>query len=370
MTRPGAHGRDKRVVRQARPRRWQQGDSGRYMPGNGDVIGTMRRPVRLSGVSLVEMLVCLLLAMLIALIAISLLVSSRATFSAQDNATRLLETGLYALASIERAIRQAGYENWSAAGAALVATPDMSPAILGLDDRRLPDMPAALASAVAPGVNGSDVLAIRFFGSGDSNGSGAGNMLNCAGVAVAEPAAGDLDGGRGWSIFHIARNQAGQSELRCKYRARDGVNWDSESIAPDIDAMQVLYGVDANGDGLPDRFVNASSLNNAIAMPALTPAVGNGLPLPASTANPWNDVVAVRVSLLARGPELLAASPVNKVFDFFGAEYSALMGHGDRGVRIGAAELGADWQLRLRRLFSLTIPLRNRAGYKAATESP
>jgi type IV pilus assembly protein PilW len=306
-----------------------------------------------------------------ALVAISLLVSSRATFSAQDNATRLLETGLYALASIERAVRQAGFENWSAAGAALVATQGMSPAIIGLDDRRLPDMPAAMASAVAPGVNGSDVLAIRFFGSGDSAGSGDGNMLNCAGVAVAEPAAGDLDGGRGWNIFHIARNQAGQSELHCKYRARDGINWDSESIAPDIDAMQVLYGVDANGDGLPDRFVNASSLDGAMPLPVLAPAGGSGLPPPASAGNnPWNDVVAVRVTLLARGPELVAASPVNKVFDFFGAEYSALRSHGDRGVRIGEAQLGADWQLRLRRLFSLTIPLRNRAGYKAVTESP
>lgn len=330
---------------------------------------------RLAGVSLVEMLVCLMLAMLIALMAIGLLVSSRATFSAQDNAAQLVETGHVALTTIERAIRQAGYENWSARGAALVAAPGMAPAILGLDDVLLPAMSAALAGAMAPGINGSDALAIRFFGSGDSSGMGDGSMLNCAGVAVAEPADGELDDGRGWSIFHIARDSAGRSELRCKYRARDGTQWRSESVAQGIDAMQVLYGVDASGDGVPERFMNATALNEAVAPPASVNELAaqgetNGAANSALAAppNPWNDVVAIRIALLVRGPERIAVSPAGKVFDFFGADYSALRGSTDRGVRILEEEFVADGPDRVRRLFSLAIPLRNRAGRNAAAQ--
>ncbi len=384
---------------------------------------------RIAGVSLVEMLVCLLLSMLIALMAIGLLVSSRAAFSAQDDATRLVENGLYALATIERAIRQAGYENWSAVDAPLITTPDMAPAVLGLDDTRLPATPAALASAVAPGVNGSDVLALRFFGSGESSGAGDGSVLNCAGVAVAEPAGGNLDHGRGWSIFHIATDSAGYPELRCKYRSRDGLGWESESVAQEIDAMQVLYGVDVSGDGLADRFVNATALQDALALatPAVTagseskavaalagapaglPASApNGGPVsasgiaassaaisasgsvsgsgpasasstasssaangaPTNVSNPWNDVVSVRIALLVRGVAPAAGSPTNREFDFFGAAYSTHRGSSDRGVRIREDQLGAGAAGRARRLFSLTVPLRNRAGRNpAATPS-
>ncbi|WP_161993155.1 PilW family protein [Lacisediminimonas profundi] len=317
--------------------------------------------MRAAGMTLVEMLVCLVLAMLLALAAIGLLMSSRAGFSAQDAGVRLDESGLYALAVIERAVRQAGYENWSAQGAALVDELASSPSIIGLDDALQQDASPALESVSSPGVNGSDVLALRFFGSGDSSGDGDGTMVNCAGAAVPEPARDDLDAGRGWSIFHVARDSSGEPELRCKYRARNGQSWDGEAIVPGVEGMQVLYGIDANGDGLPDRYARADVLYK---MDQATAAAANG------GASIWKDVVAVRVALLVRGTGFASEAAGDKVLDFFGARYSSLNASVDRGVRFDERALPASQRKRLRRLFSLAIPLKHRAGKKSAAAQP
>ena len=307
---------------------------------------------RIGGMTLVEMLVCMGLALVLVLLAISLLLSSRATFTAQDEGGRLTESGQYALAMIERAVRQAGLENWDADGRALVQTPGMAPAILGLDDARLPDMPAALQSAVAVGVNGSDVLAVRYFGSGASDGDGDGRTLNCTGVAVPEPGAGNLDDGRGWSIFHVARSATSEPELRCKTRARNGSNWNSEAIASGVESMQVLYGVDVTGDGLPERFVRAGELGSA-----------GGKTGAAASPGPWNNVVAVRVALLVRGAQQQPDASGEQVFDLFGSAYSKQYGATDHGVQFREADLAMAERKRARRLFALSIPLRSRAGY-------
>ncbi|MDB5798120.1 MAG: pilus assembly protein PilW [Paucimonas sp.] len=315
-------------------------------------IPALRQP----GLTLVEMLVCLALASALALAAIAALLSARAGFSAQDGSARVTENGLYALAAIERAIRQAGYENWGTQGAALVNDASWSPAIVGLDDARLQESRPALETPLRPGINGSDVLALRFFGSGAADGDGDGSMLNCAGAAVAEPSDGDLEAGRGWSIFHVARSSGGEPELRCKYLARSGKSWEGEALATGVESMQVLYGVDTDGDGLPDTYSRAGALPD----PA-TQASGAG------SAAGWKEVVTVRIALLVRSPDEGRELPGNRSFDFFGPQYSLAQASADAGVRFSESTQPAGQRKRLRRLFSLTIPLRQRAGKRSAT---
>lgn len=292
---------------------------------------------RQSGLTLVELLVCMGLALTISLAAVAAAISSRASLATQDEHSRVVETGLYALSVIDRAVRQAGFEHWN--GTQEHADATLSPWVLGLDDASLPASSMALTGASSPGLNRSDVLALRFVGSG--HGTADGSMLNCAGVGVAEPAAGDLDNGRGWSIFHIARTDAAaEPELRCKYRSEDGLRWDSQAVASGVEAMQVLYGVDQDGDGLPERYLRAAAMPDAQA---------------------WRSVVSLRVSLLVRSSQYQADLPGNRVHELFMGSYVVQAGQQDAGVRIEESRLAEGERQRLRQVFGLSMALRNRS---------
>lgn len=289
------------------------------------------------GMSLVEVLVCTGLALTISLAATAAVISSRASLTSQDENSRLAESGLYALSTIERAVRQAGFEHWN--GTQEHGDDSLSPSVLGLEDSMLPMSSPDLSAATTPGLNRSDVLALRYVGSG--RGQADGSMLNCAGAGVAEPAPGDLENGRGWSIFHVARTELAEPELRCKYRAVDGLKWDSQAVASGVEAMQVLYGVDQDGDGLPEGYLRAAAMADDGA---------------------WRSVVSVRVSLLVRSSQHQSELPGNRVHNLFGASYASQAGQHDAGVRIEETAFPADERQRMRRVFALTIALRNGGG--------
>jgi type IV pilus assembly protein PilW len=286
------------------------------------------------GMSLVEVLVCTGLALTITLAATAAVISSRASLTSQDESSRLVESGLYALSTIERAVRQAGFEHWN--GAQEHGGDSLSPSVLGLEDSSVPISSPALSGATTPGQNRSDVLALRYVGSG--RGQADGSMLNCAGAGVAEPAMGDLENGRGWSIFHVARTELAEPELRCKYRSEDGLKWDSQAIATGVEAMQLLYGVDQDGDGLPERYLRAAAMADEAA---------------------WRSVVSVRVSLLLRSSQHQSDLSGSRIHSLFGTSYAAQAGQQDAGVRLEEAGFPAAERQRLRRVFSLTMALRN-----------
>jgi type IV pilus assembly protein PilW len=67
----------------------------------------------------------------------------------------------------------------------------------------------------------------------------------------------------------------------------------TQPIAEGIENLQFEYGLDDNGDGIPDRFVTDPSDLVAAPLPVTVPP----------TANNWQNVVAVKVFLLARNTE-------------------------------------------------------------------
>ena len=66
---------------------------------------------RQSGLTLVELLIAMALGLLVLLAIVSLYVGSRQTFRIQEDSARLQETGRYAIESLGRSIRQAGFWN-------------------------------------------------------------------------------------------------------------------------------------------------------------------------------------------------------------------------------------------------------------------
>lgn len=281
----------------------------------------MRRTA--AGLALPELMVALAIGLVLILASTALLMLARSNYLLTDDRARIEESGRFAIDIISRAVRQAGYRDWSAAGAAATAWP----AVTGLDARSLKEAADGIGGPYGVTVNGSDVLALRF--DGNSVGSGDTVMKNCAGAGVPAHAP-----GAGWSIFYVANDSGGEPELRCKYRGASG--WNSDALVRGVDGFQVLYGLVDDADGAaPLRYVSASVV--------------------AQAPDGWERVAALRVALLVRGTQRGPAR--SRGYDLFGAGY---VNAADSGARIEEAELPAAGRGLLRRTYGATVYLRNR----------
>lgn len=321
---------------------------------------------RQSGLTLVELMIAIALGLLVLLVATGLLLSVKAAYIAQDQTEQIQETARYAAQILARAIRQAGYEYRDAEQPAFAADAELSANVAGMDAMSLKKSGAALTSATTSEVvNGSDILALRF--AGDDTGNGAeGTILNCAGLSV--PAAEEHDDpeqARGWSIFFVAKDSAGEPELRCKYQTKSG-GWNADAIARGVESFQVLYGVDTQDDGAPDRFLSADGIAGLDA--GLTLSGNNAVERLSDLQRKthWKKVRAIRFALLVRGGEAARDDAMQDEYDLFGPAYSALHAHDDRGVHLTVADMPPATRKRIRKLFSQTIQLRNDAAGSGA----
>jgi type IV pilus assembly protein PilW len=282
----------------------------------------------------------------------------------QDETSRLQDSGRFAIESIARAIRQAAYENWDANEAPVIAVSGVSANLAGFDARSLKESQPGIESPVASAVNGSDVLAVRFFGSGTGQ-NGDGTVLNCGGFGVPAPVSqASADDDRGWSIFYVAADSGGEPELRCKYQGK--TSWTADALVRGVESFQVLYGVDTDGDGSPNSFMNADGVN------ALDEAlVLEGDDAAAKTADRnrktyWKKIVAVKIALLLRGGQRARSDALSNRYDLFGSDYANAEGGGDKGTTIMEKNLAPSVRNRLRKVFSSTIQLRNQPAESAA----
>jgi type IV pilus assembly protein PilW len=279
------------------------------------------------GLTLVELLVAMTVGLGVALTAARLMLLASAAYAAGAESAAVQDSGRFALELLGRAVRQ---------GASFdpAAPPDAGAAparIAGLDAHALARTAPALESPLPDAVNGSDVLAVRFPGAAD------GGILGCAGFPVAAD-------DEGWSIFYVAKNAAGDAELRCKYHGAGG--WTSEALVGGVDGFQVLYGIDTDtpADGAPNRYMNADAV---LALDAA---------LPVGVRSWWTRVTAVRVGLLLHGAHQTGTGGTAH-YDLLGPVYAAAAGSLDRGSSLHEAALPAGLQRRERRLFATTFAL-------------
>ncbi|MBB5369360.1 MULTISPECIES: PilW family protein [unclassified Janthinobacterium] len=313
------------------------------------------------GMSLVELLVALSLGAMLMLAASAMLLAASSSYADQADYARLSDNGRYALDTIARAVRQTAYVNWDASATPLMHAPYDSANIAGLDARSLGKNSAGISLPLTNAVNGSDVLALRYDGAGKDVG-GDGSVLNCAGFGLG---AAHTQAQRGWSIFYVARDDAGEAELRCKYRSASG-GWGADAIIRGVDSFQVLYGLDTDNppDGVPNQYVSASELAARDAALVLVGMDEAALQRDLNQRTHWKRVASVRVALLLHGEaaQRTKAQPGPAQFDLFGAAYADAYGASDTGVRIVRATLPLIQQGRSYHLVQLTIMLRNMPG--------
>lgn len=311
------------------------------------------------GLTLVELMIALAVSLFIILAATGLLVSAKTGYVSQSDHAQISDTGRFAIEAISRTLRQASYSNWDAMEGAVVNLESIGTAFAGMDARSLKSRTVGLSSPVTKSINGSDVLAVGIFGAGSGE-NGDGTMLNCAGFGIgAEGSSGESaeDEDRDWSIFYVAEDSTGEPELYCKYRGNDG--WASQAIARGVETFQVLYGIDTDGDLVPNKFLSASSidaLDNTLML--LGPnAVARAIEK--NKKSHWRRVVAVKFALLVRGANVSRSGSTSAVFDLFGKEYADANASADPGVRIRESEMREAVRARERRLFLATVQLRS-----------
>lgn len=316
-----------------------------------------------TGLTLVELMVSIALGLLVAMAASALLLSTKSGYVAQDEDAQIQDTGRFAIEIIARAVRQAAYENWDATEAPIIASAGISANIAGLDARSLKATTTGLESPQSKAVNGSDVLAVRFYGAG-AGADGDGSVVNCAGFGVPAPASRDMaDKGRGWSIFYVAENASGEPELYCKYRGNS--DWSAQAVARGVESFQVLYGVDTDTDGLPNRFITAAeiqALDDALSLEGATEAEKE---IDRNRKTHWKRVVVIKIAILLRGTQNARADRLDGEYDLFGKDYADANGSNDVGTRIKEDFLPKSVRNRVRRVFAATIQLRNQSAGSA-----
>ncbi|MYM74984.1 pilus assembly protein PilW [Duganella sp. FT134W] len=290
------------------------------------------KPTSFGGWGMVEFLIAVALGLLVTLLASGMLVAAGSNYRHHSDTMWLNDGGRYALQVMAQAIRQGAYINWERDGVPPERDPAMPASVDGLDAATIARNSEGISAPLPPVVAGSDVLALRFSGSGDGA-SGDGSSVNCGGFGVA----GDT---RGWSIFYVGADADGEPELRCKYRSASG--WGADAVVRGVDSFQVLYGVDTDMpmDGVPNVYLNATAV---------------------AAAAHWKRVCTIKLALLLHGEGNTRLDTVNATFDLFGAAYADAH-PGDIGARVLEADLPPAQRLLPRGIFSATVALRNRDG--------
>jgi type IV pilus assembly protein PilW len=297
------------------------------------------------GFGISEVMVALVVGLLVTLTASAMLVGAGGNFQHHGAHARLNDNGRFALELIGQALRQGSFVNLADG----MQPDDASEAMVsGLDAAIVSRSSAGIDAPQTGAINGSDVLALRFGGSG--SGAGDGSALNCAGFAEA------YSGTPAWSIFYVGLSEDGEPELRCKYKG-DG-SWSSDAIVRGVDSFQVLYGLDTDtpSDGTPNRYLNASAIRALDAALVLDGSTLDAQAADLRRKTHWKHVASLRVALLLHGELNSRQSQADSVYQLFGPAYDA---RGDPGTVILEEQWKPELRQRARRLFEASYAVRN-----------
>lgn len=264
------------------------------------------RSLRQAGLTLVELMVALVLMLLVAIATVALYNVSSSSYRTVDAGQEMQDNARFAFEVIGQAARSAGYQDRTGPAsfdvllADTVFGPTATPVwrVEGRNGQVISGSTSSMAYSTSGVVNNSDALVIRFFGSTlpDAANPAAprlvsgqpvpdGTMIDCSGKAIPYPASsGDL----GLSAFYVKTNSgSGEPELYCKSRNPTTGSFSETQIVRGVESFQVLYGLDTDStpDDIPNRWVSADSAWDD-----------------AATSPNWNNVVAIRVGMILRGP--------------------------------------------------------------------
>ena len=364
------------------------------------------------GLTLIELMIAMLIGVFLIAGIIQIFISSKQAYRLQENMARLQENGRFAMDFISKGVRMAGYTGCSssAKNTRVMAKTDVSPvltltAISGRNNVTsdwIPTQPKVCGTTTDDCIAGTDVL--NFMTSGSCGGTLTGNMqADNANIQIVAPNTCNLDAGEvviisdcssadvfaattisggvasgKETIAHamnlnidnkLSKAYQGDSEIFApklmSYYLRSGasgvpalwrfdstdINSEPEELIEGIENMQVVYGVDTDTtqDYVPNYYVDASKVTD------------------------WSKVVNIRISLVAVSVEnnlLDEPQPYtylvekNGTYNYESITPPKIYARPKDTSQIckpssttGCIQVN---DLRLRRVFSSTIALRNR----------
>lgn len=323
----------------------------------------MRRRIE-RGLTLVELIISLVLALVVILAAATALRVARRGFATVDAMGQLQDNARFAVELIQRVASQSGYLDDGYAVQTrprdfpLADAPQTPGAVQGYDD--------ALAPDGAVGVNGSrgagcttaagpacrqagDVLVLRTQAAARSPGALESDhaSIDCMGDTLKTAPAHRDD--LGVSVLYVDVGSDGEPSLMCRAGSTAGLASRPQPMIQGVESFQVLYGVDgvtpnapadaaAVVDGVAERYLRADQMVVA----------GDT----AATHENWRRVRSLRIGLVLRGPpdDARDRAPA-PVLHPLGAGMSSAADPGSRFV--------PETDGRLRQTVAFTIQLRN-----------
>ncbi|MGE0498230.1 MAG: PilW family protein [Ramlibacter sp.] len=297
-------------------------------------------PFLQQGLTLVELLVSIVLMSLVTLATVSLYGVINSSYKTVDAGQQMNDNARYAFETIGQALRIAGYQEYLPSGtdsaapggriypASCISSAPPCP-VIGFNNSKVTSISNvdSFGATNNGGVNLSDTLGVTYSGSSVPSDplQPDGSVIDCQGVSQpSSQSASDL----GVSLFWVTTTN-NEPELACVSR---GTTRNSQTVIRGVETFQVMYGVDTNGDSLPNRWVSAQDVAN------------------------WMTVRAVRVGFVLRGPpgssQGTAIAAADNVLYPLGKEF------------VGAStETGLSFTPpvdgRLRRAYATTFMLRN-----------
>lgn len=233
--------------------------------------GLITLPKLSRGLSLVELMISLAVGLFIIAGVVHVLNNNKKAFATQNALSRLQEEGRFALEELTRLISMARYDD-----------------------------PANAFAPLSPGIEGSndpDSITLRFEGGAGIN--------DCLGTPTTVGAT---------VVGTINVDAAG--DLACT-----DAGGTTNKIARGVESLQILYGLDTDADGVPNRYLTAAGV---------VAAGGN-----------WVNIVTARAGLLMRTPDELAPAADTATYTVLDSVIDPI---NDR---------------RLRRIFTTTVRIRN-----------
>lgn len=226
--------------------------------------------------------------------------ATRKLFDANADIQQVQDTMRYARYVVQNVARQAGYADYAADsqadGAAVFPDTSAHPtdlAVFGATNTSVHGTSDSAGTHGSDPVGANDSLLLRFFGrSAFDSDAPDGTMIDCLGQPVAGPGVASSEAVRAWSLFYVARAADGEPELYCKRRvvhAGAADSFQSQPIARGVEKFKVVFGYDADGNGVPERWVDAQAID------AQARAAG------VAVATEWRKVVALRMGMVVRG---------------------------------------------------------------------
>ena len=252
-----------------------------------------------AGFTMIEMLISMTLGLLLVIVIGQVFVTSKESYRTTEDLSRLQESARFAASQMSRIVRMAGF----------ISDP------LG---NRATIFPAG--TLVLDGANGagtsSDEITVRYQGSGSPTALPWQSKTVPSAVAAVNLA-----------VFHavaryfIATGADGGPALFCDNTGTVGVTTGPIELASGVENMQILYGedTDATPDGTTNRYVARADVANL------------------------DNVVSLRIAYLVRSANQVATVPDTRVYNLLGTSYDPVD------------------ERRLRRVYTSTITLRNRA---------